>query len=388
MVKTGIELVTQKWPKSLAGKRVGLLCHPASVTSGYVHSADVFAKMKQIKLACFFGPQHGIRGETQANMVEWEGFSDPKTMHPVYSLYGDHRKPTPEMLDCMDVMAVDLQDVGARYYTYIWTMDLCMKACMELNKSVVVLDRPNPVNGIDMEGTVLDEKFFSFVGLRRMPIRHGMTIAEIANYLKGEYHKTLDLHIIKMEGYKRNQYFDETGLPWVMPSPNIPTLDTAVVYPGMCLLEGTNLSEGRGTTRPFEFFGAPYIDPEKLTEALNLQKIPGVHFRPAYFKPTFSKYKDKLCAGAQMHVLNRRAFKPFFTALSIIKTVRDIYKGLFEWASGPYEYERRKNPIDILCGTSRIRTLIEGGEPVKNIEKWYGTELKEFSKLRSQYLLY
>jgi uncharacterized protein YbbC (DUF1343 family) len=372
----------------LKGKRVGLLCHPASITSGYVHAADVFVKIKALKMACFFGPQHGIRGETQANMAEWEGFSDPKTALPVYSLYGDHRKPTPEMMDCLDVMVVDLQDIGARYYTYIWTMDLCMKACLELKKSLVVLDRPNPINGSQFEGTVLDEKFYSFVGLRRLPIRHAMTIAEIAHYLKGEYHKELDLHIIKMEGWKRGQYFDETGLPWVLPSPNIPTLDSAIVYPGLCLLEGTNLSEGRGTTRPFELFGAPFIDPHKLTENLNLQKVPGVLFRPAHFKPTFGKFKDKLCNGAQIHVLNRKLFKPFFTGLCVIKAVRDLYKGLFEWSPGPYEYERRKNPIDILCGTSRIRTLIEGGESVRDIEKWYSVELKEFSKIRNQYLLY
>jgi len=388
MVKIGLELVAQEWPNALKNKRVGLLCHPASTLRDYTHAADVFSKIKSLKMACFFGPQHGIRGETQANMVEWEGFSDPKTGLPVYSLYGDHRKPIPEMLDCLDVLVIDLFDIGARYYTYIWTMDLCLKACADLKKSVVILDRPNPINGVDMEGTVLDEKFYSFVGLRKLPIRHAMTIGEIANYLKHEYHPTVDLHIIKMKGYDRKAWFEETELPWIMPSPNIPTMDSAVVYPGMCLLEGTILSEGRGTTRPFELFGAPFIDAEKVADALNEQKLPGVFFRSAHFKPTFGKFKDKLCHGAQLHLQNRKIFKPFFTGLSVIKAVRDLYKSQFEWLSGPYEYERRKNPIDILCGTSRIRTLLEANESIKTIEKWYSNDLKEFSKIRQKYLLY
>ncbi|MDP2277807.1 MAG: DUF1343 domain-containing protein, partial [Nitrospirota bacterium] len=248
MVLTGLDRLEKSWPKELKGLRVGLLVHPASVNRRLEHTVNVFFKSKKFILKALFGPQHGIRGETQDNMVEWEGFRDPQTGLPVYSLYGHTRKPEPEMLKDIDALVIDLQDIGSRYYTFIWTMELCMQACLENRKSVVVLDRPNPLGGLAIEGAVLDMSYASFVGQRPLPIRHGMTVGEIANYLKNEFYPSLDLHIIKMQGWEKNMWFDQTKLPWVMPSPNMPTLDTAIVYPGMCLLEGTNLSEGRGTT--------------------------------------------------------------------------------------------------------------------------------------------
>jgi uncharacterized protein YbbC (DUF1343 family) len=388
-VYSGLDLLEKKWPQTLRGARVGLLAHPASVNRRLEHAASVFKESSLFNLKAFFGPQHGIRGETQDNMIEWEGFRDSRTGLPVYSLYSNTRKPAPSMLADIDVLAIDLQDVGARYYTFIWTMDLCMQACAELGKSVVVLDRPNPINGTGTEGNILLSSFSSFVGLHPLPVRHGMTIAEIALYLRNEFHPDLNLHVIPMKGWKRNQWFDETGLPWVFPSPNMPTLETALVYPGMCLFEATMLSEGRGTTRPFEIFGAPYIDNEKLTDALNKLRLPGVWFRPLSFEPTFQKHAGKLCGGAQIHVLDRKKFRPFKTGVAVLSVIRRLYPDEPFWKNPPYEYETDKMPIDILAGTDRLRNLIDAGESPDKMEEWWQAECSAFSKqVRKKYLIY
>lgn len=388
-VYTGLDRLRSQWPKKLNGSRVGLLVHPASVNKRLVHAIDIFKKSKRFKLKALFGPQHGIRGETQDNMIEWEGFRDKKTGLLVYSLYGKVRKPTVEMLREIDVMVIDMQDVGSRYYTFIWTMELCMKASLENNKSVVILDRPNPIGGYITEGPVLDMNYASFVGQRPLPIRHGMTIGEIGNYLRNEFYPSLDLYIIPMKGWRRRMWFNDTKLPWVFPSPNMPTLETATVYSGMCLLEGTILSEGRGTTRPFEIFGAPFIDPEALVKRLNDFKLPGVLFRPLYFQPTFQKYAGKLCGGAQIHITDRERFKPFKTGVAIIKAVHDLYPKEFQWKQPPYEYETIKMPIDILAGTDRLRSDIEKGVSLDEMEKWWSQESFLFVKdKRKTYLLY
>jgi len=321
-------------------------------------------------------------------MVESKGFREPKTGLPVYSLYSHTRKPEPSMLKGIDVLVIDLQDIGSRYYTFIWTMDLCMEASREMGISVVVLDRPNPIGGYTTEGPLLDTAYASFVGLRPLPVRHGMTIGEIANYLRNEFYPDLDLHIIRMEGYDRRMWFDQTGLPWVMPSPNMPTLDTATVYPGICLLEGTNLSEGRGTTRPFEIFGAPFIDPERLLRTLTTFRLPGVVFRAVHFQPTFHKYKGRLCGGAQIHITDRNRFKPFKTGVAILKAVHDLYKGYFRWKEPPYEYEKRRLPIDILTGSDILRRYIEGGEEIRQMEEWWDEDRRRFDKVRKRYLIY
>jgi len=388
MVLTGLDRLEKAWPKGLKGLSTGLLVHPASVNGKFEHAVNVFLKSKKFRLKALFGPQHGIRGETQDNMVEWEGFKDPQTGLPIYSLYGHTRKPEPEMLNDIGVLAIDIQDVGSRYYTFIWTMELCMQACFECNKSIVILDRPNPINGVSTEGPVLEMSYASFVGQRPLPVRHAMTVGEIANYLKNEFYPSLDLHIIKMQGWKRKMLFDETRLPWVMPSPNMPTLDTAIVYPGMCLLEGTNLSEGRGTTRPFEIFGAPFMEPDTLIKKLKEFKLTGVAFRPMYFLPTFQKHAGKLCKGAQIHVIDRDKFKPFKTGIAILKATHDLYPEQFKWKEPPYEYETEKMPIDILCGTDRLKKGIEKGESLKNMEEWWASETKAFEKIRKKYLLY
>ena len=388
-VNTGIDRLEKAWPKPLKAANIGLLVHPASINSGYIHAAELFFKTKKCRLSALFGPQHGIKGETQDNMIEWEGSRDLATGLPVYSLYGKNRKPLPGMLADVDAMVIDMQDVGARYYTFIWTMALVMEACQEQNKAVVVLDRPNPIGGEIIEGPVLQPEYASFVGLRSLPVRHGMTIAEVALYLKDVYNTGLALHIIAMEGWKRRMWFDDTGLPWVFPSPNMPTVETAAVYPGMCLLEATNLSEGRGTTRPFEIFGAPFIKPDILVKRLKESRLPGVIFRPLYFLPTFQKHAGRLCGGAQLHVTDRKKFKPFKTAAAILKSVNELYPKDFSWNQPPYEYEEVHLPIDILAGTDRFRKDIEDGTELDTMETWWNKELSHFDrKIRKKYLIY
>jgi len=388
-IQVGLDIVEKNWPKKLHGSRVGLLAHPASINKKVEHAVNIFLRSKKLALKAIFGPQHGIRGETQDNMVEWEGFFDKKTGLPVYSLYGRTRKPEPSMLHDIDVMVIDLQDVGSRYYTFIWTMELCMQACQEMQKSFVILDRPNPIGGHITEGPVVDTGYTSFIGQRPLPVRHGMTIGEIGTYICNEFYPALDFHVIPMKGWGRKMWFDETRLPWVMPSPNMPTLDTATVYPGMCLLEGTNLSEGRGTTRPFEVFGAPFIEPPELVKHLEASKLPGVVFRPLYFQPTFQKHTGKVCGGTQIHIINRKLFKPFKTGVAIIKTIYSLYPRQFAWKQPPYEYEREKMPIDIIAGTDKLRKDIEKGINLKQMEAWWEEQRLQFQKeLRRKYLLY
>lgn len=388
-VLTGLDLFERRWSKVLRGARVGLVVHPASVDSELRHAVDRFRAAKCCELAALFGPQHGIRGETQDNMIEWEGGRDRATGLPVHSLYGAVRKPAPQMLRDVDVLVFDLQDIGARYYTFIWTLDLCMQACAELGKPLMVLDRPNPVNGADMEGPGLNPEYASFVGLKPLPVRHGMTIGEVGQYLREMYYPALDYHVLRMEGWQRGMWFDETGLPWVLPSPNMPTLDTAIVYPGMCLLEGTLLSEGRGTTRPFEIFGAPYIDPGKLVAALREYRLPGVFFRPLSFEPTFQKHAKTICGGAQLHVTDRARFRSWKTAVAILKAIHALYPKQFAWKQPPYEYETEKMPIDILAGTDRLRADIESGVPLSEMERWWQPQLRAFAtKIRPHFLLY
>jgi uncharacterized protein YbbC (DUF1343 family) len=389
MTQIGLDTFEKNWPKKLKSSRVGLLVHPASINRKLQHAVNLFVKSKKLTLNALFGPQHGIYGETQDNMIEWEGFHDHHTGLPVFSLYGITRKPDHSMLAHIDVLAIDLQDVGSRYYTFIWTMENCMQACMEMNKSIVILDRPNPIGGHKIEGPVLEEAYASFVGQRPLPVRHGMTVGEIGNYLCNEFYPSLDFHVIPMQGWKRKFWFDSTHLPWVLPSPNMSTMDTAMVYPGMCLLEGTNISEGRGTTKPFEIFGAPFIEPELLVRQLIDFNLPGIIFRPTYFQPTFQKYAGKVCGGAQLHVTDRERFKPFKTGVAIIKAVHDFYLENFSWRQPPYEYETEKLPIDILAGTNKLRNGIEEGEKLDKMEDWWQEECSQFNKLiRKKYLIY
>lgn len=350
-VQLPIDQLPALWPQDLRGAKVGALLHPASVSATLEHSSRVLERHTDLfQLAALFGPQHGYLGQTQDNMIEWSGFRHPRLGIPVHSLYGEQREPTEEMLRGLDALIVDLQDIGARYYTFIWSLYLCMRACERFGLAVVVLDRPNPLNGLTVEGPVLDPQYRSFVGLHPLPVRHGRTVGELAKQFQREAFPQCDLRVLPMHGWERTMWFDETGLPWVMPSPNMPTLKTAVVYPGMCLLEATNLSEGRGTTRPFELFGAPWIDAEATTRELTALSLPGVHFREAYFQPTFQKHAGQLCGGAQLHVLARDEFLPFQTAVEIIRHVQAHYPEHFAWKQPPYEYEEHHLPIEVLIG--------------------------------------
>jgi uncharacterized protein YbbC (DUF1343 family) len=388
-IKVGLDLFERLWPRALRGARIGLVVHPASVNARLEHATGLFLKSQQCTLTALFGPQHGIYGQTQDNMIEWTGFRDPKTGLPVFSLYGDHRKPSPSMLKGIDALVIDLQDVGSRYYTFIWTMELCVQACAEEGKSVIILDRPNPIGGTLIEGTVLEPEYSSFVGQRPLPARHGMTIGEIGSYFRDAFYPSLDLHIIPLQGWKRGMWFNDCGLPWVLPSPNMPTLDTALVYPGMCLLEGTSLSEGRGTTKPFEIFGAPFIEPKRLVKRLQEFKLPGVLFRPLYFEPSFQKHARMLCGGAQIHVMNREKFRPFKTAVAILKSVKELYPAELLWRDPPYEYETKRVPFDILAGTSRLRKEIEQGEELDCMEQWWQEQCVYFNRtIRKRFLRY
>jgi uncharacterized protein YbbC (DUF1343 family) len=348
-----VDRLSELWPARLRGRRTGALLHAASVDSSLRPTLSALEAMNaagELKLAALFGPQHGFETTTQDNMIEWSGYRHPRLGIPVHSLYGEHREPTDEMLEGLEVLFIDLVDVGARYYTFIWTMLLCMQAAARRGISVVVADRPNPINGLTIEGRPQQADYLSFVGLHPLPVRHGKTIGELARQFRDELVPAVDLTVLPLERWNRAHYHEDTGLPWIMPSPNMPTPDTAVVYPGMCLLEGTNLSEGRGTTRPFELLGAPWIDGEKLVAELNDRRLPGVHFRAAAFEPGFQKYAGQICRGAQLHVTNRDEFEPVRTALEILRTAQDSYPRDFAWKQPPYEYEHDKLPIEILCG--------------------------------------
>ena len=361
VVKLPVDHLDKVWPKDLVGKKLACLLHPASVRSDFKHTLESVLQFngELFELSALFGPQHGIYGHTQDNMIEWEGYTDPQLNIPVYSLYGEHREPTVDMYKHFDVIMIDLQDVGARYYTFIWTMYLCMKTAEKTGKTVVVCDRPNPITN-RVEGPILDSDYFSFVGLHNIPIRHGDTIGEMALRIQKEVFPNVDLRILAMENHNPEAWFDETGLPWVLPSPNMPTLDTAIVYPGMCLFEATNVSEGRGTTKPFEIFGAPFIDGEKFCEYMNSKNKEGVLYRPVWFQPTFHKGAGEICQGAQIHVLDREVYKPIDGTLDALTYLFKTYPKEFKWRTEPYEYVYDKLAIDILLGSKELRKeLIE-----------------------------
>lgn len=387
-MKPGLEVFIESRFVSLEGSRVGLIVNPASVNSRFEHAADLFQNHASIELAALFGPQHGIRGETQDNMIEWSPFHDERKQVPVYSLYGETRKPLPEMLADLDALVFDLQDVGTRVYTFIYTMALALEAARECDRKFVVLDRPNPISGLQMEGNIHEPQFRSFVGMFPIPMRHAMTIGEMAAMFNREFSIGCDLEVVRMEGWRRAMWYEDTGLPWIMPSPNMPTLDTAMVYPGSVMLEGTNISEGRGTTRPFEIAGAPYIKPHELVDELNKDLLPGVVFRPIYFQPAFHKFAGQLCGGFQMHVTDRRAFKPVITGLAVIIAIRRLYPYDFEWKQPPYEYVYDKLPFDVIMGSSLARQQIEAGARAYEIEASWKNSLSEFAPLRESYLLY
>ncbi len=387
-VRLGIEVLLHERRQLLNGARAGVVVHPASVLSNLQHSADALHGEASFRLVSLFGPQHGARGEKQDNMVESRFYVDPDTRLPVHSLYGETRWPTEEMMSDLDLLLFDLQDVGTRVYTFIHTLAYCMEACARYGKPLVVLDRPNPINGVQVEGNVLDPAYASFVGRFPLPMRHGMTVGELALLFNSEFGIGCRLTVVPMQGWRRGDWHDRTGLPWVMPSPNLPTLDTATVYPGMVLVEGTEVSEGRGTTRPFEYIGAPYINGRKLAGRLNEMRLEGVFFRPVYFEPTFQKHAHEMCGGVQVHVMDRARYEPLLAGIALLAAIRDLYPNQFRWRQPPYEYESKRMPIEILCGGAGIPKQIEAGTSLMEIRDGWQEELTRFSALRSRFLLY
>jgi uncharacterized protein YbbC (DUF1343 family) len=387
MVLSGLDALVEDKFLALKGLTIGVLCNQATIDRRIDHILDLLSPLHRsgfLKVQAVFGPQHGLSGHTQDNMIEWEG----NVGHdwPVYSLYGEHRKPSDAMLKEIELLVIDLPDVGARYYTFIWTMALCMRACGDLGIPVLVLDRPNPIGGVHVEGTVLRPEFASFVGLHPLPTRHAMTIGEIALYLSSV--EKCRVRVEKMTGWNRSMNFADTGLPWAMPSPNMPTLDTAFVYPGGCLIEATNLSEGRGTTRPFEIIGAPQLDGHRFCRALNSLTLQGVKFRPIEFQPTFNKHAGLICGGCFVHVLDRNRFEPVLTYIAIIQEAVRQLGPVFEWKLPPYEYEFEKLPIDILAGNNWLRADIDDLRPLGEIREKLRLECIEFAAVRDASLLY
>jgi len=386
MVKSGLEMILEKFPPELKGKRIGILCHAPSITGNFSHITDLFFKNSDCNVTAIFGPQHGLFGQTQDNMIEWAGNIHPIYKIPVFSLYGEHRKPTSSMLENIDVLIIDLQDVGARLYTYVWTVKLCMEACSEAGITVWLLDRPNPVAAIDFDGPVLKEEFFTFVGGASIPLCHRMTIGEIAVWLKEKYVRSCDLRVIGMQNWCRSMMFSDTGLPWVIPSPNMPSINTAIVYPGTVLIEALNLSDGRGTTIPFELFGSPFIDSYVLKNNLDARKIPGCTFRIHNFIPTFNKFRNIFCNGIQIHVTDICSYRPVSAALEILDAIiQTSPSGEMKFNDPPYEYEYDLMPFDILSGDSGMRkTLQQRGSLKSEKERWAeDTELfkEEFRQL-------
>jgi uncharacterized protein YbbC (DUF1343 family) len=372
----------------LRGKRVGIVANPASIDQAFVHVVDRLAAAEGVTLGAIFGPQHGFNSDLQENMIETPHAESAQHRVKVYSLYSETREPTPDMLQGLDVLVVDLQDVGTRIYTFIYTMALCLKGAARVGLPVIVCDRPNPIGGVAVEGPMLEPGFESFVGLYPIPMRHGMTIGELARLFNDHFGLGADLTVEPMTGWSRESFFDETGVPWVIPSPNMPTLDSAIVYPGQVLFEGTLLSEARGTTRPFELCGAPWLDPNKLATTLNGYRLPGAMFRPVTFEPTFHKHAKTPCHGVQIHVTDRRVFEPVLATTAVFHEMRKMNPAEFAWRPPPYEYEHTLLPIDILAGTAKYREDIEAGVDPRRMADSWKPAVAEFERLRQEYRLY
>jgi len=387
-ILTGLDNLYSDPPAYLEGQRIGLLCNPASVNSRLKHAKEIVYSLYGKRLKALFSPQHGFYAEKQDNMIESSDFIDPELEIPVFSLYGKTRVPSQAMFEEIDAMIIDIQDIGTRVYTFFSTVSYCMEKGAELGKKIVILDRPNPICGNRIEGNLLEPELASFVGRFPIPMRHGLTIGEFASYINTTYGIDCDLSVIPMTGWRRHMYFTDTGLFWVPPSPNVPTPVSAMVYPGQVLLEGTNISEGRGTTQPFEIFGAPFIDTGCVLEMLGLTGNEGVYLRPVVFEPLYGKWEKTPCRGFQIHITDRDAYKPYLLAIKILAAVYATSKGRFVWKSPPYEYEWDKTPIDLITGDRRIRELIEAGSVPKESDFFWKEDEFDFSEKVKPFLLY
>ncbi len=375
--------------QALRGKRVGIITNHTGYNRAGRHIVDLVTALAEVEVVALFGPEHGLRGTAEAGQ-SIPAESDPLRDLPIYSLYGADRKPTPQMLEGLDALIFDIQDIGTRYYTYVYTMALAMEAAAEYGKEFVVLDRPNPLGGVQVEGNVLDPEYATFVGLFPIPVRHGMTVGELAGMINSEgwlrngVHA--DLRVIPMQGWARGRWFDETGLRFVSPSPNMPELSTALVYPGTCLLEGTNVSEGRGTRTPFEVFGAPWVDAERLVDQLQELDLKGVRFEPAWFTPVtipgaalHPKFEGRLCRGARILVTDRGSFEPYWTGLRVIQTLHRLYADRLQWH--PRHFDR-------LAGTGAIREAIMAKQDLELVRQSWQDQFASFLSTRRKYLLY
>jgi len=387
-VQTGLENFISNPQPSLSEDRLGLLCNPASTDARFRHARELIHQKFPGKLTTLFSPQHGFFSEKQDNMIESDDTTDPLLNIPVFSLYGKTRIPTTDMFDRFDTLVIDLQDAGTRVYTFIYTMSYCLEIAKKLSKKVIILDRPNPVNGISVEGNCLKKDVTSFVGRYPIPMRHGLTIGELAMLFNDHFNIGCELEVVPMKGWTRNMYFLDTGLPWVPPSPNLPTPVSAMVYPGQVLWEGTGISEGRGTTQPFEIFGAPFIRTGDILSELASKSPAGIVLRECVFEPTANKWQGSSCRGFQIHIVDPLVYKPYTTTLTLLRAVIKHHKDAFEWKMPPYEYEFKKMPIDLIIGDQTIRGRIEAGDEIDAIENDWQEELKEYVEVSRTIHLY
>jgi uncharacterized protein YbbC (DUF1343 family) len=388
MISLGIEQLLSSPPKWLSGCRLGLLCNQASTDSRLHHSRDLINKIFPGQLTCLFSPQHGFFSEKQDNMIESGHTLDPETGLPLYSLYSDRRRPTREMFDLFDVLVIDLFDVGTRVYTFLYTMAYCLETAAEFKKKVLVLDRPNPIGGKLVEGNIIQEDCYSFVGLYPIPMRHGLTFGELARLLNTHFALGADLEVVPMQDWQRNMLYTDTGLPWVFPSPNMVSAAASLVYPGQVIWEGTNVSEGRGTCLPFELFGAPYFDCDEILDKVKSIGLEGCFLRPLIFEPTSNKWAGQACHGFQVHVTDPAAFKPYRTSLALLQAALILYPEDFQYKEPPYEYEYERLPMDLILGDRKIREALEQDISIMDIESSWQEDLNNFDKLRRKVFLY
>ena len=390
-VTLGLEKLLANPNEYLCGNTLGLVVNQTSLTSDGQFSIGQFHNNKSFKLKTILAPEHGVYGVDQDMELVTDEI-EPLSGLLVRSLYGTSTSsltPPSYLLDGIDNLVFDIQDVGSRYYTFIYTLANCMKTCAQSNTRMIVCDRPNPINGLAVEGNLVEKEFYSFVGQYPIPNRHGMTVGELARLFNEHFGIKCDLKVIPMEGWERSMWYDQTGLSWVSPSPNMPTLSTATVYPGMCLIEGTLLSEGRGTTLPFEQVGAPYINAEVFAKTLNKENLPGIFFRPQYFKPQFQKWSGEVCGGVQLHIIERNKIKPLATSISMLFLIKKLYPNDFSWRTEPYEFVNDRLAIDLLYGNSTLREAIEAGNlSIKKLESGWEEDIKVFSSQREECLIY
>jgi uncharacterized protein YbbC (DUF1343 family) len=386
-VKTGLDFLCDNPPEYLKGRRLGLLGNPASITSQFVHAKDVITRLFPGQLSALFSPQHGFFAEKQDNMIESGHFRDPDLNIPVFSLYSETRIPTPDMFDIIDTLVIDIQDVGTRVYTFIYTISYCLETAAALGKAVIILDRPNPVGGLQVEGNILEQAYSSFVGRYPIPMRHGMTVGEIAAFFNTAQDINCDLTVIPMQGWTRDMYWQDTGLVWIPPSPNLPTPLSTMVYPGQVILEGTNLSEGRGTTLPFEQFGAPFMDVHTVKQRVQ-NRLKGIVLRPLCFQPTSGKWQDQMCNGFHIHVTDRKKFKPYLYSLILLQEIIRAHPNEFAFKAPPYEYEFERLPMDLILGSRNLRKNLEEMNDLLELEKTWQIPLQAFKKASQPFYIY